>query len=288
MQNQSENLTEKTSSEIFQEHTNFYIRQLGHFALESLNAGEPVRDEVIVHILAEKIRGLSNEHGWIIDGFPNTYNQAKLLEKALTGYNEDKPEPDKPKAESIIAPNPKPDPPKPKHQSGIDLVIYMDLTNDTALKRSIGRYVGTMSKKFYQLANNPPPEGAHSGVNKEELVEVFKDEFNEMEQIQHRLTAFEDEWSSIRKFYETYGHVNSVPIDNVEEKDLGDKIQNEIDLFEEMKENKRQEEVERLRMIEMLRLQKVQEEEEAAAKKKAEEEAEIVRKVRKKSLKLFK
>jgi adenylate kinase family enzyme len=137
---QLENLTDKTSSELFEEHTDFYIRQLGSFALETLNRGDPVQDEVLVHIIAEKIRGLPNTHGWIIDGFPNTYKQAKLLEKALTGYNEDKPEPDKPKKESVLAPNPKPEPPKPKHQSGIDLVVYFDLSNEVALQRSIGRF----------------------------------------------------------------------------------------------------------------------------------------------------
>lgn len=134
------NPNETQNTELFEEHTDFYIRQLGYFALQSINKGEPVRDEIIVHILAEKIRGLSSETGWIIDGSPRTFNQAKLLEKALTGYDEDKPEPEKPKKESVLAPNPNPEPPKPKHQSGIDLVIYLDLDNETSLKRSIGRF----------------------------------------------------------------------------------------------------------------------------------------------------
>ena len=116
------------------------MRQLGELALTSLNSGEPVKDEIVVHILCETIKTLPQEKGWIIDGYPNTIAQAKLLEKALTGFNEDNTVALKLKRESILAPNPKPAPPKPKHKSGIDLLIYLDITNDNVLKRSVGRY----------------------------------------------------------------------------------------------------------------------------------------------------
>ena len=103
-----------------------------------------------------------------------------------------------------------------------------------------------------------------------------------MEQLQHRLTTFEDEWSIIRKFYENYSQVTSVSVSEVDEKSLGNKIQEEIDSFEDMREKKRQEEIERLRMIEVMKeMQRLKEEEELAAaeaKRKAEEE-EAARKV---------
>ena len=108
--------------------------------MKSLNSGEPVRDEIIVHILVEKIKTLSQDTGFVIDGFPSTFEQAKLLEKALSGYDEDHPVIPKPKRESILAPNPKPEPPQPKHQSAIDLIVYLDLSNEVVLKRSVGRY----------------------------------------------------------------------------------------------------------------------------------------------------
>ncbi len=46
--------------------------------------------------------------------------------------------------------------------------------------------VGLVSKKEYQLGENPPPEGAHTGINKQEIIEPVRDDSNEMEQIQHR------------------------------------------------------------------------------------------------------
>lgn len=119
---------------------NLMIRQLGELALKYLNEGEPVKDEIIVHILVEKIRTLSQDKGFIIDGFPATFDQARLLEKALTGYDEENQAQLKAKRESVLAPNPRPEPPKPKHKSGIDLIIYCDLPDDLVLKRSVGRY----------------------------------------------------------------------------------------------------------------------------------------------------
>ena len=120
--------------------SNLMLRRLGQLALQSLTEGEPVSDEIIVHILAEKIKTLSQDKGFIIDGFPNTMQQAKVFEKALTGFDQDNQVPLKPKPDSVLAPNPKPEPPRPKHKSGLDLVIYLDLANETVLKRSVGRF----------------------------------------------------------------------------------------------------------------------------------------------------
>ena len=116
------------------------LRQLGDLALKQLNMGEPVKDEIIVHIIVEKIRTLPKDKGWMLDGFPATLEQARLLEKALTGYDENHPEPVRPKADSVLAPNPKPTPPKPKHKSSIDLVVYLDISTDSVLERAAGRY----------------------------------------------------------------------------------------------------------------------------------------------------
>ncbi len=135
-----------------------------------------------------------------------------------------------------------------------------------------------MSKKEYQLGENPPPEGAHTGINKQEIIEPVRDDSNEMEQIQHRLTAFEDEWAEMKKFYEKYSYVSSVSVEETDKKALAQAIQSQVDAFDAMRETKKQDEIERLRLIEELRLQKLQEEE-ALARKKAEEEAEALRKV---------
>ena len=47
-----------------------------------------IEDQIVVDILTEKIRRIPEGTGWILDGFPQNYPQAKLLEKALSGYAE--------------------------------------------------------------------------------------------------------------------------------------------------------------------------------------------------------
>lgn len=84
--------------------------------------------------------------GWILDGFPATYNQAKLLEKALSGMDTMSRESSQAslksgvgKKKSQLAPDPKPAPPPPEPRSGIDVVILFDIEDEMALKRSAGR-----------------------------------------------------------------------------------------------------------------------------------------------------
>ncbi len=253
------------------------VVQLGEIAFNSLNAGEPVKDEIIVHILCETIRTLPQEKGWIIDGFPSTYAQAKLLEKALTGFEEDNQEPAKPKHQSFLAPNPKPQESKPEHKSSIDLVIYLDITNDNVLKRSVGRYCGSISQNLYHLQFNQPPEGSHTGVNKMETIDQVKDPSNDMEQIQHRITLFEDNWSQMKSLYVKYSSVTCLSAEEFDYGALANSIQNELESFVNEREKKKQMEIEHKRMVELMLQQKKEEEERArlARKKMMEEEAAL-------------
>ncbi len=253
------------------------VVQLGEIAFNSLNAGEPVKDEIIVHILCETIKTLPQDKGWIIDGFPNTYAQAKLLEKALTGFDEDNQLPAKSKHESALAPNPKPEEAKPEHKSSIDLVLYLDISNENVLKRSVGRYCGSISQNLYHLQFSQPPEGSHTGVNKVETISQVKDPANDMEQIQHRITLFEDNWSLMKNFYVKYSSVTCLSAEEFDYGALADSIQSALESFVRQREKRRLEEIEHKRMVEVLLQQKREEEERArlARKKMMEEEAEL-------------
>ena len=74
-----------------------------------------------------------------MDGFPTTIAQAKLLEKALTGYDANAKPPKEKIKKSRLAPDPQPpkDPPPPV--SGIDVVIMLDIPDGMAMKRAAGR-----------------------------------------------------------------------------------------------------------------------------------------------------
>ena len=85
-------------------------------------------------------RRIPEDTGWVLDGFPATYNQAKLLEKALSGIDPDGKDRSKSKQRmSTLAPDPRPEQPTPDPPSGINVVILMDIDDELCLKRSAGR-----------------------------------------------------------------------------------------------------------------------------------------------------
>jgi len=56
---------------------------LGRKVAEFLNRGELVPDEIVTAVLAKKIRMPHSEHGFILDGYPRTIEQAKALDKIV-------------------------------------------------------------------------------------------------------------------------------------------------------------------------------------------------------------
>jgi adenylate kinase len=64
----------------------YHLRQrtdLGQRAAEYINQGLLVPDEVTIDIILEQVMALSDEDGFILDGFPRTTSQAEALQEAL-------------------------------------------------------------------------------------------------------------------------------------------------------------------------------------------------------------
>lgn len=99
------------------------------------------------------VRRVPEGTGWILDGFPSNYNQAKILEKALSGFDaaakEGKGKENKLKQKkSVLAPDPRPPPVPADPASGIDVVILFDVSDELCLKRAAGR---TSKRIFFPL-----------------------------------------------------------------------------------------------------------------------------------------
>lgn len=54
---------------------------LGEAAKAEMSAGHLVNDEIVASLVAERINQTDCERGYVLDGFPRTINQVKLLEK---------------------------------------------------------------------------------------------------------------------------------------------------------------------------------------------------------------
>ena len=79
------------------------------------------------------------------------YNQAKMLEKALSGFDvaakdsKTKQEKSLKSRKSVLAPNPRPSPSQSDPASGIDVVILFDVNDELCLRRASGR-----TRKFHE------------------------------------------------------------------------------------------------------------------------------------------
>lgn len=95
-------------------------------------------------------------------GFPQTFQQAKQLEEALTGYVpeeerlNDTAEKMKKKVSELVSPTPVP-PSNKLLRSGVDLIIHQDIDYDDILKRMSQRRVDPQTETVYHLEENPPP-----------------------------------------------------------------------------------------------------------------------------------
>lgn len=209
-------------------------------------------------------RRLPEGEGWIIDGFPITYDQVKLLENALAGYEEEQSKGFDP----LLAPNPRPPPPPSPYKSIIDLVVLFHVTNDSVIRRAAGRSFAPLANREFHEQYNPPPTGAATGFNSQEQVFPTKDAANDMEQLQHRITQFQDSYPRIEKFYSQYSKV--VVLD---ETSTSDRPLNEEELFHEFNrtiENHLDEEQNKVQQAEE---QRQREENERLAKERQEQEA---------------
>ncbi|CAF3610857.1 unnamed protein product [Rotaria socialis] len=245
--------------------------RLGSIIVQSMKLGESLSDRMAVELTVERLRRIPDGEGWIIDGFPTTYDQVKLLESALAGYEEEHPKDFDP----MLAPNPRPTSPPEPYKSIIDLVVLFHVTNDIIIRRAAGRSFAPLANREFHEQYNSPPVGAATGFNGQEQVFPTKDAANDMEQLQHRITQFQDSYPRIEKFYSQYSKVVVVdetksdsPLDEEQlYHELCRAIETHVDeeqaKIRQAEEERQREECERL----------AKEQEELEAKRRAEEEA---------------
>lgn len=87
---------------------------------DKLSKGELITDEIVFKLLENKIVDLNSDKGHIFDGFPRTLSQAEELDKILNKYNQK-----------------------------VDVVIYLDIEKEVAMKRTLGRLTCSSCGEIY-------------------------------------------------------------------------------------------------------------------------------------------
>ena len=136
------------------------FQEAGHYftALFSVHTNE-MFDDTINTILATTRQ--KPYKGWVLDGFPRTLTQAKLLERALTGHDDTVKSDTEAEIFSKTIANEPPIPPKdPTHlygKSGINMVLNIDAPMDTLFRRALGRRIDPLDESIeYHVELNPP------------------------------------------------------------------------------------------------------------------------------------
>ncbi|XP_076010980.1 sperm flagellar protein 2-like [Genypterus blacodes] len=143
----------------------------GAAVAKALRRGKVIPNELLVDIVVEAIRQVPAQSGWVLDGFPKDITQARLLEKALGGSADVKSKvvSSRTKLASEPAEEKTPPPPGPV----LDVALLLDISDECVVRRA---------------------------VNQTSLLP--KDKSLKMAKIQHRITAFQDTWPKLEKWFD--------------------------------------------------------------------------------------
>mmetsp|Transcript_26588 Transcript_26588/g.25455 ORF Transcript_26588/g.25455 Transcript_26588/m.25455 type:complete len:243 (+) Transcript_26588:85-813(+) len=143
--------------------------EMGVKAKSIMDAGKLVGDDVVAGIVAEAIKGPECNKGFILDGFPRTVEQAKILDGLLA-----------------------------QQKVSVDKVINLDIADELLIKRVTGRLIHASSGRTYNIYFNPPKVEGKDDVTGEPLMKRGDDT---EEKLQTRLDEFHNKTTPVLDYY---------------------------------------------------------------------------------------
>ncbi|XP_017172157.1 sperm flagellar protein 2 isoform X2 [Mus musculus] len=168
--------------------------QLGAKSELMLRRGKSIPDILLVSILVNAIKEIPVDQSWVLDGFPITLNQAKLLEEALTGYKRKFLQLKKKKEQMpTLALDPSTSTEVSLLPSALDFVILLDISDNSSLARTNDIIAKEISHEISHENVGRPGTGT-SQDNKSE-------DRNLRDHIQHRIVGFLDNWPLLEEWF---------------------------------------------------------------------------------------
>ena len=142
---------------------------MGLEAKKIMDAGGLVSDEIILGLIAERLKQDDCAQGFLFDGFPRTIPQAEAL-----------------------------------RTQGVDLdyVVEIDVADEEIIKRMSGRRVHTGSGRTYHVVFNPPKVEGKDDATGEALIQ--RDDDRE-ETVKKRLEVYHSQTKPLVDFYSSWG-----------------------------------------------------------------------------------
>ncbi|KNC97921.1 adenylate kinase [Spizellomyces punctatus DAOM BR117] len=145
---------------------------LGLEARAYIEEGGLVPDELVVELILKELSTLKGK-SWMLDGFPRTLSQAKILDAHL-------------KEES----------------QPLDLVLNLDVPEGVILQRIIDRWIHPASGRTYNMSYNPPKRVGFDDVTGEPLAKRPDDN---VETFKHRLDKYYELTRPLLSYYQVQG-----------------------------------------------------------------------------------
>jgi adenylate kinase len=157
---------------------------LGLQAKDIMARGELVPDELLYDMVAQRLREVDCERGFILDGFPRTAAQAAWLDAFLEREFFEK-----------------------LRQVCLPIVIRIDVDYNDLLRRLTGRRTCPVCGRIYNVYLQPPRVDELCDVDGSKLV-TRNDDREEV--IRERLHAYEQQTRPVADYYERKGRLISV------------------------------------------------------------------------------
>jgi adenylate kinase len=151
---------------------------LGLKAKSYMEKGELVPDQVVIDMVAERLREADCKTGFVLDGFPRTLKQAEALDGVLA-----------------------------KLGVALDRIILVDVPFDELVKRATGRRVCKRCGANYHLLYSPP---AKTGICDQCGGNLYHRDDDKEETVKNRLRVYESETSLLIDYYEDKGILSRI------------------------------------------------------------------------------
>jgi adenylate kinase len=146
---------------------------LGLEAQSYVERGELVPDDVIIRLINDRLNRDDVKDGWLLDGFPRSPDQARALSEM-----------------------------GPSNTEPVQRVIFLEVPEETLVKRLSGRRICTKCRGVFNIATLPPEENELCALCGGELTTRPDDR---PEAIHNRFRVYRESTEPIAEYYEKRG-----------------------------------------------------------------------------------
>ena len=146
---------------------------LGTKAAEYMNAGKLVPDDLVVEMVARRLRKPDCDGGFVLDGFPRTVVQAEMLQKTIAEL-----------------------------KRSLDAVLYFATDHETIVRRLSGRRMCPECNANYHVTNIPPKV---EGICDRCGAELYQRDDDKPDTILKRIEVYEKQTAPLIAFYRKRG-----------------------------------------------------------------------------------